>query len=282
MSEDLLTKRPGSTGLVERAKAILMTPKTEWPKVAAETTEPMKLFTSYALPLILIGPIAMFIGVQVFGFNAGLFSMKLGFGAALGLAVATLVGGIVSLLVIAFVANLMSPQFGGRNDFSAAFRLVVYAWTASWIGGIFGLFPAIAVLAWLFLLYSLYLLYLGSGPVMGVPQDKTALYTVVTALIALVVNFVVSMVVGAITASMFLASAAFATADSTIDMGELGSVNVAGENSTVDMGELGRIEMNGDTATLTVDGQEVEVNVEELEAQAAALEARAEAARPAE
>src|SRR5688500_18370418 len=126
MSEDLLTKRPGSAGLVERARAILTTPKTEWPKVATETTEPMKLFTSYALPLILIGPIALFIGVQAFGYGAGLFSFKLGFGAALGLAVATLVGGIIGLLVIAFVANLMSPQFGGRNDFPAAFRLVVY------------------------------------------------------------------------------------------------------------------------------------------------------------
>lgn len=277
---DELPVQAGSADLVQRAKAILMQPLAEWQRIAGETTEPTKLFTSYALPLALIGPIAMFIGVQLFGYGGGIFSIKLGLGAALGLAVATLVGTIVSLFVIAFVANLVSPQFGGRNDFPAAFRLVAYAMTAAWIGGVFGLIPAIAIIGVLFGLYSLYLLYLGSAPVMGVPQDKTVGYTVVTVLIAIVVNIVVNMVVGAIAGSMFLAStgASLAADETTINLGGLGSAMVDGQNATVDLGELGRVEMDGNTATLTVDGETVEVDIAEIQAQADAAAAEAEAA----
>jgi hypothetical protein len=268
----------GSAGLIDRVKGILMQPKAEWQEIAGETTEPTKLFTTYALPLALIGPIATFIGVQLFGYGAGILSIKLGLGAALGIAVTTLVAALISLFVIAFVANFVSPHFGGKNDFPAAFRLVTYALTASWVGGIFGLIPAVAIIGLLFGLYSLYLLYLGAAPVMGVPQDKAIGYTAVTVLIAIVVNIVVSFVVGSITASMFLASATtLAANDATLQLGDLGSVTVDGDNSTVDLGELGRVEVNGDTATVTVDGQQMQVNVEE--AQAAAAKAKAAAAQ---
>ena len=40
MSDDL-TIESGSSGLVARAKAILMQPRAEWPRIAGETTEPM-------------------------------------------------------------------------------------------------------------------------------------------------------------------------------------------------------------------------------------------------
>ena len=269
-----------SHGLVDRAKGMIVQPRAEWEQVAAETTEPGKVFTGYALPLLLIAPIATFIGIQLFGYGVGIFTIPLGIAAALGIAVTGIVTGIIGLFVSAFVANLVSPQFSGRNDFAAAFRLVAYAWTAAWVGGIFGLFPAISALGLLFALYSVYVLYLGARPVMGVPEEKSVVYTVVTILGIIVVQFVMYMIAGAITASMFLASAsAIAASDAdtaTVDLGQLGNIAVDGENSTVDLGELGRIEMNGDTATLTVDGEEVEVNLEEAVA-AAEAEAAAQA-----
>lgn len=263
MSEELPVQS-GSAGLVDRAKNILMQPKAEWSRIATEKTEPMALLLSYALPLALIGPLATFIGSQLFGYGAGIISIQIGMGAALGIAVTSLVFSLVGCFVIAFVANLLSPQFGGRNDFSAAFRLVVYAFTASWIGGIFGLVPAIAVISILFGLYSLYLLYLGAGPVMGVPEDKTLGYTVVTVIAAIVVNIVVGIVAAAITGSMFMASAGALASDELSD-------------ATVDLGELGKVELEGDNATLTVDGQQVEIDMAEIQAAAERAAAQAEA-----
>ena len=50
-----LQSASGTAGLVERAKAIVLQPKAEWPRIAGETTEPTSLLTSYAIPLIAIG-----------------------------------------------------------------------------------------------------------------------------------------------------------------------------------------------------------------------------------
>ena len=70
----------------------------------------------------------------------------------------------------------------------------------------------------------------------------------VTVVVAIVVYIVVGAISAAIIASMGVAS------------GVAGST-MAAETATVDMGEYGKVEINGDTATVTVDGQEVEVTV---------------------
>lgn len=246
MEENPLVQSTGS-GLVGRAKAIVMSPKTEWPRVAAETTEPMKVLTGYAIPLIAIGPIASLIGGQLFPVSVMGITYKPSIGVALATAVVSFVLAIVSLFVISFVANFLSPKFGGKDNFPAAFRLVAYSMTAAWVAGIFGLFPALAILAILGL-YSLYLFYLGATPVLGVPQEKAIGYTALTVVLAIVINIVVTLVAASITGAFGLAAGA-ATA------------SAAAETATVDMGELGKVEINGDTATLTVDGQEVEVTV---------------------
>src|SRR5258707_10703118 len=44
--------------LVERAKNILLQPKTEWPVIAAEQATTGSLYTGYVIPLALIGPVA--------------------------------------------------------------------------------------------------------------------------------------------------------------------------------------------------------------------------------
>ena len=238
--------QPASSGLVNRAKAIVLSPKTEWPIVAAETTEPTKVLTSYALPLIAIGPIAALIGSQLFPLTVLGITFKPSITAALVSAVVSFAVAILGLYVVAFVANFLSPKFGGKDGFPAAFRLVAYSMTAYWVAGIFGLMPALALLS-LVGLYSLYLFYLGATPVLGVPQDKAVGYTVVTVLVAIVVNIVVMAVAATITAPLIAPQVAAATA--------------AAETATVDMGELGKVEINGDTATLTVDGQEVEVTI---------------------
>jgi hypothetical protein len=277
---DELPVQSGSAGLVERAKAMLMKPSAEWPRIAGETTEPMTVLTSYVIPLALIGPIAGLIGMQLFGIDAGFVSFKPSLSFSLTTAVTTFVFSLVGLFVLAFIANWLSPKFGGRDSFPSAFRLVAYAMTASWVGGVFGLIPMLAIVGLLFSIYSLYLIYLGATPMMGVPQDKTLGYTLVTLVAAIVLNLLVGVVAGAITGAMGLAAGSALAADqldqATINLGELGSVTVDGDNSTVDLGELGRVEVDGDTATLTVDGQEVEVNVEEATAAAEAAAAAAE------
>jgi len=245
--EDRPSLQSAGTGIAARAKAIVMQPKAEWPKIAAETTEPSKVLTGYAIPLIAIGPIATLIGSQLFTTSYLGVTIKTSFTFALTTAVTSFVLSIVGLFVVSFVANFLSPKFGGRDDFPAAFRLVAYSMTAAWLVGIVNLIPALGILG-LLALYSLYLLYLGATPVMGVPQDKSTVYVVITVVVAIIVNIVVAAISAAIIASMGIASGVAAS-------------TMAAETATVDMGEYGKVEINGDTATVTVDGQEVEVTV---------------------
>ncbi|WP_298649595.1 hypothetical protein [uncultured Proteiniphilum sp.] len=47
---------------IQRAKNILMTPKTEWDLVSEENSGHVKLLTGYLIPLALIPAVAGFIG----------------------------------------------------------------------------------------------------------------------------------------------------------------------------------------------------------------------------
>jgi len=202
---DELPVPTGSAGLVDRAKNILMTPKAEWSRIAAETAEPAKVFTGYALPLLLIGPIASFIGSQLFGYSAVFVTVRPSLGFSLTTAITGLVMAVIQLFVIAFVANFLSKQFGGKESFPAAFRLVAYSMTAAWLAGIFGIVPMLAILA-VVGLYSFYLFYLGATPVMGVPEDKAVAYTAVTVLVVIVVYVVIAAVTTALVGSLVLAT----------------------------------------------------------------------------
>lgn len=185
---------PGGSGLVERAKGILLKPADEWGKVAAESKGIGEIAMGYVLPLVLIGPIASFIGIQVFG----MYGIRFGIGTGLTIAIASLVGTLVGLAVLTLIAEFLAPQFGGEANRTNAFKLCAYAGTAGWVGGIFGLLPVLAPIGLLFGLYGLYLLYLGATPLMKVPQDKSVVYIIVLVICAIVINVVVMQVVGSL------------------------------------------------------------------------------------
>jgi hypothetical protein len=208
--EENLPVQSDSAGLVARAKAILMSPKAEWTRIAGETSTPRQVLLGYALPLIAISPLAGLIGSQLFGYNLLFTTVRLSIGFAVSTAVLSFIMAIVSVFVLSFVANLVSPKFSGRDSFPAAFRLVAYAMTAAWLGGIFGLIPSLALIGALLGLYSLYLLYLGATPVMGVPEDKAVGYTVVTILAAIVLYVIASAITSAVVGAMMVPTAAIA------------------------------------------------------------------------
>ena len=240
-----------SSALFTRAKAILLAPDAEWAKIATETDQPKSLFLSYALPLAVISPVASFIGGQVFGLGGFGISINIGLMSGLTLAVVSFVLSLVSLWIVAFAANFISPKFGGRDDFPAAFRLVTYSWTAAWLSGIFGLIPALAILG-IVGLYSLYLLYKGATPVMGVPQDKAVGFTAVTIVAAIVAMFVVNIVIGIFTAPLLMAGAASSAGSMSIDMGDQGSMNTNADGTMTITGP------DGEEMTITIDQNEAE------------------------
>lgn len=201
---DPIQPQASSSGLVDRAKSIIMTPASEWPKIAAETKSPSEVLLQYALPLIAIGPVCTVIGSFLAPYNLGLTYY-------LSTAVVSFVLAIVSLYLLSFIASFLSPRFGGKDDFASAFKLVAYSQTPGWLLGVLSLLvfvaPVLGILG-LLALYGLYLFYLGATPVMNVPQDKAVGYTVVTIIAAIVLYIIVGAITASIVASFALAPAA--------------------------------------------------------------------------
>lgn len=193
---------PAPAGLVDKVKAILLKPKEEWPKIAADPATPGDIATRYAIPLIAIGPVASFIGGQVFGYGAFGFSYRPGIVAGLTSAVVQFVLSLVALVVITLVAEFLAPKFGGEANRRQAFKWVAFSCTAAWVGGVFGLIPSLALIGSLLGLYSLYLLYLGATPMMKVPQDKAVGFTAVTVVAGIVLFWVASAITAAVTAAV--------------------------------------------------------------------------------
>ncbi len=245
-------------GLVARAQSVILKPAETFPKIATESDPPMSVFTSYVVPLVAIGPIASFIGGQLFGYGGFGFSYRPSLMGGLSTAIISYILGLIGVWVLAWIANFLSPKFGGKDDFPAAFRLVAYSMTAAWVVGIIGLIPALGILG-LAGLYSFYLYYKGATPVMGVPQDKAVGYTAVTVVSAVVLYIVVGAVTASIAGLGALAGGGLAAADAQND------------RATIDLGEYGRIETGKDGAVAEMKfrdpetGEEMTVTVNESE-----------------
>jgi hypothetical protein len=198
--------------IVDRAKAIILTPRDEWPKIALEATPQGDILRGYVLPLAAIGPMASFVGSQVFGYGLFGFSYRPGMLWSLSNAVLSFVLAIVSVFVLAVIADLLAPKFDGVSNRANAFKLVAYGYTASWVAGVFGLIPALFIFSFLGL-YSLYLIYTGATPLMKVPQEKALGFTAVTILCAIVLAIIVAPIASMISGLWAVAPGSLAGAD---------------------------------------------------------------------
>lgn len=185
--------------LVARAKAILVTPRQEWPVIEKETTTTAELYTSYIIPLAAIGPIARAIGMSAMGINLGILgSYRVSPSNAIGGAVTGFVLALLSVWVLGWIIDFLAPKFGGQSNSSQALKVAAYSMTAAWLAGALAIVPALAILGSILGLYSFYLLYLGLPALMKSPQDKALGYTVVVVIAAIIIFFCVALLAGSI------------------------------------------------------------------------------------
>jgi hypothetical protein len=174
---------------MERVKAILVSPKTEWTVVDGESGDPTFLLTNYVAILAAVPAVASFVGYSVLG---------LPLGRTLLLAVFTYLAYCLAWYLEAYVIDVLAPSFGGQRNLPSALKLAAYSSTAAWLAGIFHLVPALGILGILGL-YSLYLLYTGVPVLMKAPRERALGYTA-----AIVVIMIVTMVVAMIVLGLLL------------------------------------------------------------------------------
>jgi hypothetical protein len=180
--------------LVDRVKAILLTPQKEWPVIEAESATTASLYTGYIIPLAAIPAIAGFVGMCFFGFRVLGVSIRVPIGTGLTTMIVNYVLTLAGCFVLALIIDALAPSFGGQKNQIQALKLAAYSSTASWLAGIFMIIPALGILA-IVGVYSLYLLYLGMPVLMKSAPDKSLPYTVVVILAAIILYAVIGVVV---------------------------------------------------------------------------------------
>lgn len=185
--------------LQTRVVNILKDPKSEWPVIAAESTDIGRLYREYIIPLSAIPIVAGFIGMMwITGVLATAGVAGGGLMWWLGFYIASYVIGLVGLYIDAVVIEWLAPKFKSSGTRVDALKVVAYSMTPVWIAGILQLVPLLGLLGIFAAIYAIYLCYLGLPHVMKTPQDQVVIFMIVSAVVIIIVQMVLGYVLGVI------------------------------------------------------------------------------------
>lgn len=177
--------------LLERVKNILLSPRSEWPRIETEPTSVAQLYSGYVVPLAGFAALMSLVRMSVVG-------VSLPFGGAVrtpltsGLmyAVVAFAFGLAGLLLIGVIVNALAPAFSGERNLRQALKTAAYAFTPAWIGTALSFLPLGTLLQLLLGIYGIYLLYLGLPLLMRSRPEKAAGYTATVVLCTILLGVV--------------------------------------------------------------------------------------------
>jgi hypothetical protein len=219
--------------LIERVKNILLTPKTEWPVIAAEPETVAGLYKNYILILAAIPAVIGFIQSSLIGTTVPIVNISVKIPIGAGLVQALLVYGLSLglIYVLSLIVDALAPNFGGEKSQVQALKVIAYAWTPSWVAAIVSIIPLLGILAALAaLVYCIYLLYLGLPHTMKVPQERSGGYTAVTIILGLVLSVVVGWIAAMLSGAGTYSAAAL--------QGQFGASGVVAPDKDNALGQL--------------------------------------------
>ena len=227
--------------LAARIKGILLEPKVEWPKIAAERASIGSLYTSYIVPLagfaVLCGFIRNLLGVTVLGVTYRPSYMESVTSAVWQLAVQ-----LVGVFLLALVMETLAPYFDGQKDRIGALKLAGYSATAAWLSNVFLLIPWLGILT-LLSLYTLYLIRTGAPVLLKVPENKAIVFTASLVGIGIVASLIFFATVG----PLLYSGSNYATAPASHDVTTSSDQPTPGEVSLPGIGkiDLGKLDELG-------------------------------------
>jgi hypothetical protein len=190
MTDPRTSPSGGPASLVDRVKNLLLTPKTEWPRIDAEPATVQGLFTGYVMILAAIGPVASIIGGALLGAPMSFM---------IATAVVTYAISLIMVFVNSLIIDALAPTFNGTKNHVQATKVAAYIGTPGWLVGILSIVPQLLPLAMLLgfaaLIYGIYLLYLGLPQLMRVAQDKAIGYVLVVVAAWIVIYWVLLAVI---------------------------------------------------------------------------------------
>lgn len=181
--------------LIERAKNILLTPKTEWLVIDTESATPQNILISYVLPLAIIASLGKLLtGIMPSAFYSNYI---------MWVAIVGFISIIIGFYISTYVIDMLAPSFGSEKNLGKSAQLVAYSNTPVWVAGFLSFIPVIgfllAIAGWA---YSIYLFYNGLGVLKKTPEDKKVVYMVVAFIVMIAITFIISAILMAVFASI--------------------------------------------------------------------------------
>jgi len=202
--------------IVNRVKAILLAPRSEWTVIEAEADDVAGIYKKYLIYLAAIPALAMFIALTLIGVGGFGISVKLPFFPGLINAIVSYVLSLVMLYVVSLIVDALAPTFGGQKKPLNAFKVIAYGSTAAMVAGVFHVIPGGSILALLGSLYSIYLIYLGLPLLMKCPQEKAVAYTALVIVCAIVAGLLISAI-----------SSIFVPGPGSMNLGDSGTLSIS-------------------------------------------------------
>jgi hypothetical protein len=187
--------------VIQRARSLLVSPRTEWPVIAAEPATVAGLYRDYIAVMAAVPAICQFIKTSILGYAwHGFRVYRVGVGPGLLAAVVEYGVSLGMVYVLTLIIEALAPSFAARQDRIQALKLAAYSYTAIWVAGFAQILPGLyGLFALAGAIYSIFLLYLGLPSTLKVLPERAGTFTAVTAVVALVLGWLVSLMIGGIT-----------------------------------------------------------------------------------
>jgi len=183
---------PGKT--IELVSGSLTRPRATWESYLGENPPWQRTALELTVPLIVAAIVTGWLLSLILG---GYFYFGYGRGAVLGLILA-LVAAAISVSVLSFLVSILAGQFGGTSNFDRAFAGVSLAIVPGWIGAAASGIPILGGLLQLAgTIIGLVFLYKIIPLAVQVPENKRALHFIVTIVLAVIVQMVIGLILGA-------------------------------------------------------------------------------------
>ncbi len=172
--------------IIKRVTNLIFKPAEEWDTINGESTTLENLYLKYAIILFAIPAVGFFLGM-LFAFRGHLF------GRVFVLMIIYYIFSMGAVFLLGLLCDVLGVQFGAQKDAVASHKLTVYSLTPyAVVGALFILLGFIGAIRYIVLaasLYSFYLFYLGAPKIKGIAKDKMIPFTVIMAVIWIVLIF---------------------------------------------------------------------------------------------
>lgn len=168
---------------------VVFNPAGAWQRIADDRPSVLKLLLLHTLPFALIPAVCWYWGVTTQGWTIAGDPVKLTAESALPMCALFYLAMVAGVLFLGYMVSWMAGSYGTEGGLAKGAALISYTASPFFLAGFLGLFPVLwldIMVGTLIACFCIYLLYRGTGPVMGVPPDRSFLYASAVFAVALV------------------------------------------------------------------------------------------------